>query len=163
MRRCNLMLAAALALVAPMAQAAGLVAWSSDSLGIAAQVPEGWPSAQMYGGGYLFTAPGFERHVAPHVALRAHPDSGADLGAAHDQMLQSLLLDGDQVISDQHDKAGFDLRSLTALGKVELRKTVRLNCKGGPILAELRIDYMQDQSAEMAPLLADIPGSLACK
>ncbi|WP_417807859.1 hypothetical protein [Thioclava sp.] len=163
MRRFDLILAAALALAAPMAQAEGLVAWSNDSLGIAAQVPQDWPSAQMYGGGVLFTAPGFDAHVAPHVALRAHPDSGSDLGAMHDQMLRSLLMDGDQVTTDQQDKTGFEIASTTGLGKHELRKTMRLNCKGGPVLAELRIDYMQAQADEMASLLADVPASLGCK
>ena len=163
MRICDLLLAAVLVLVAPMAQADGLVAWSDDSLGIAAQVPQGWPSAQMYGGGFLFTAPGFDAHVAPHVALRAHPDDGSDLGAAHDQTLRSLLMEGDQVSTDQQDKTGFEIVSQTGLGKHELRKTVRLTCKGGPILAELRIDYMQAQAHEMAPLLADISDSLRCR
>jgi hypothetical protein len=163
MRGFDLILAAGLALAAPMAQAEGLVAWSDDTLGITAQVPQDWPSAQMYGGGVLFTAPGFDHHVAPHVALHAYADEGSDLGAAHDQMLRSLLMDGDQVTTDHQDANGFEIASQTGLGKIELRKTVRLNCKGGPILAELRIDYMQAQAGEMAPLLADVPMSLECK
>lgn len=157
-----LALGAALA-VAPMAQAGGLVAWSDEALGITAEVPQGWGSDTLPGGGVLFTAPGGEPRHAPHVALRAYPDPGADLGPAHDQSLRALLLDGAQVTSDQSDAQGFEIRATDPSGKVELIRTLRLACPSGPVLATVRIDYPADRAEEMAPLLADVPESLACE
>ncbi|KEO51472.1 hypothetical protein [Thioclava pacifica] len=150
-------------LLAGAAQAGDLVAWSDADLGISAQVPQGWVSDTMPGGGVLFAAPGIDPHKAPHVALRAHADKGSDLGAAHDQLLRSILLDGDKVLSDEQGEAGFTIRSQDAFGKVTLHKTERLDCASGALLASLQTDYPAEMAAEMEPLLAPVPGSLSCR
>ncbi|MEO1951560.1 hypothetical protein [Thioclava sp.] len=141
----------------------GLVAWSSDALGIAAKVPQGWTSDEMPGGGILFSAPDIDPHKTAHVALRAHADQGSDLAAAHDQLLHTILLDGDTVLSDDVTDDGFAIRSKDSFGKVTLRKTERLDCAGGAVLASVQTDYPADLAEGMAPLLADVPGTLGCK
>lgn len=168
MRRSDLITALVTALLlAGTAQAEGpsgkLIAWSDGTLGITAQVPEGWGSDPMPGGGVLFSYPGLDPHKAPHVALRAHADPGSDLAAAHEQLLRAILLDGDKVISDQSDARGFEIRSQDAFGKVTLNKTARLACAGGPVLASVKADYPADMADAMASLLDGVPGSLACK
>lgn len=141
----------------------GLVPWSSDALGISASVPKGWTSDEMPGGGILFSAPDIDPHKTAHVALRAHADAGADLTAAHEQLLHTILLDGDTVLSDEMTEDGFAIRSKDVFGKVTLRKTQRLECAGEAVLASVQTDYPADLAEAMAPLLADVPGTLGCK
>ncbi len=141
----------------------GLVAWSSDALGISAKVPQGWTSDEMPGGGILFSAPDIDPHKTAHVALRAHADQGADLTVAHEQLLHTILLDGDTVLSDDVTEDGFAIRSKDSFGKVTLRKTERLDCAGRAVLASVQTDYPADLAEGMAPLLADVPDTLGCK
>lgn len=150
-------------LLAGAAQAGGLVAWSDGDLGIAAQVPQGWVSDTMPGGGVLFSAPGIDPHKAPHVALRAHADNRSDLDAAHDQLLRAILLDGETVLSDDQGTAGFAIRSQDAFGKVTLHQTERLDCASGALLASVQTDYPAGMAAQMAPLLAQVPATLTCR